>query len=142
MPTSNTIVVFIEFSCYENRDDDYESGRQVVKRSRQQQREEIWSRVVLASDDQQVLIRYPHSTLWPTPVPARNELKKRRIEFRHSRWLIAQACVDRDHWSECVSEQLEVFACTWRGFHVFLRSHGQRPNLVAKQEPYVILRAP
>src|SRR4030095_14342536 len=40
MPASNTIVVFIEFSCYENRDDDYESGRYVVKRSRQLLREE------------------------------------------------------------------------------------------------------
>src|SRR5262245_7714474 len=57
MPTSNTIVVFIEFSCYENRDDDYESSRLVVKRSRQQLPEEIRSGVVLAGDDQQVLVR-------------------------------------------------------------------------------------
>src|SRR5262245_34784580 len=142
MPTSNTIVVFMEFSCYENRDDDYESSRLVVKRSRQQLREEIWSAVMFSGDDKQVLIRYPHSTLWAAAIPARNELKKRRIEFRDSRWLIAQAGVDGDHRAECVPEQLEVFACTRRGFHVFLRSQGQRLNFVAKQEPHVILRAP
>jgi hypothetical protein len=82
------------------------------------------------------------STLWPAAIPARNELKKRLIEFRDSRWLIAQACVDGDHRAECLSEQLEVFACTRRGFDVFLRSQGQRLNLVAKEDPHVILRAP
>src|SRR5262245_52192563 len=108
MPTSNTIVVFMEFSCYENRDDDYELSRVVVKRSRQQPREEIRSGLVLVGDDEQVLVRYPHCTLWPAAIPARNELKKRRIEFRHSCGLIAQACVDGDHRAECVPEQLEV----------------------------------
>src|SRR5262245_57801981 len=134
MPTSNTIVVFMEFSCYENWDDDYESSRLVVKRSRQQPCEEIWSGVAFAGDDKQVLVRYPHGTLWPAAIPARNELKKRRIQFRHSRWLIAQVCVDGDHRAECVPEQLEVFACTRRGFRVFPRSQGQRLNLVAEQQ--------